>query len=103
MSAPATRGGLWCGDRISVTGDHLSFDGDCGVRPSRARPKAGDPTWVYGPSLSSTSPRTLLSARAGHTLCGSCAGGRLVHARPGVRAVRQRLWLISAFDTTDIT
>src|SRR3989337_2874173 len=55
VSAPAAVGGWGCEDRISVTGDHLSFDGDCGVR-SRAelRPGEGDPT-VFGPSLSSAS------------------------------------------------
>jgi hypothetical protein len=37
VSAPAVRDGTWCEDRVSVTGDHLSFDGDCGVRPTRYR------------------------------------------------------------------
>ena len=46
MSAPAARDGLGCEDRVSVTGDHLSFDGTCGVRPTRHRPMAGDPTGV---------------------------------------------------------
>src|SRR3954454_8286028 len=33
VSAPAVDDGIGCEDRVSVTGDHLSFDGDCGVRP----------------------------------------------------------------------
>ena len=34
------RDGIGCEDRISVTGDHLSFDGNCGVRP-----RAGTACW----------------------------------------------------------
>jgi hypothetical protein len=34
VSAPAVNNGAGCEDRVSVTGDHLSFDGDCGVRPT---------------------------------------------------------------------
>jgi len=34
VSTPAVIGGVGCEDRISVTGDHLSFDGICGVHPS---------------------------------------------------------------------
>jgi hypothetical protein len=36
--------GIECGDRISVTGDHLSFDGSCGVRRPEQLSVAGDPT-----------------------------------------------------------
>lgn len=56
VSAPAALGGPRCEDRISVTGDHLSFDGNCGVRPSALSCvlETGDPT-VFGPSLSSAS------------------------------------------------
>ena len=35
-----------------MTGDHLSFEGNCGVRPACVSAEAGDPT-VFGPSLSS--------------------------------------------------
>src|SRR4051794_39962397 len=49
VSAPAAVGGVGCEDRISVTGDHLSFDGDCGDRPRAERHLvAGDPT-VFSP------------------------------------------------------
>ena len=41
VSAPAAIGGVGCEDRISVTGDHLSFDGNCGVR-SRVQVRLGD-------------------------------------------------------------
>src|SRR5690349_11543708 len=34
VSAPTADDGFGCEDRISVTGDHLSFDGNCGVHPS---------------------------------------------------------------------
>src|SRR5436190_7010329 len=34
MCAPAVDDGVGCEDRVSVTGDHLSFDGDYGVRPT---------------------------------------------------------------------
>ena len=32
--APAVDDGVECEDRVNVTGDHLSFDGNCGVRPT---------------------------------------------------------------------
>lgn len=46
-----------------MTGDHLSFDGNCGVRAGPQNlPAAGDPT-VYGPPFPLISlPLTLLSA-----------------------------------------
>jgi hypothetical protein len=47
---------------MSVTGDHLSFEGNCGVRPTAIRSVAGDPT-VYGPSLSSAFSDWLLVCR----------------------------------------
>lgn len=34
VSAPTVDDGVGCEDRVSVTGDHLSFDGYCGVRPT---------------------------------------------------------------------
>ena len=34
VSAPAVNNGVRCEDRVSVTGDHLSFDGNYGVRPT---------------------------------------------------------------------
>jgi hypothetical protein len=34
LSAPAAVRGIGCEDRISVTEDHLSFDGNCGDRRS---------------------------------------------------------------------
>jgi len=34
VSTPAANNSVGCEDRVNVTGDHLSFDGDCGVRPS---------------------------------------------------------------------
>src|SRR5882757_3838301 len=54
VSAPALAEGFGCEDRISVTGDHLSFDGKlrCPRPALHVRPAAGDPT-VYKPSLSS--------------------------------------------------
>jgi hypothetical protein len=34
VSTPTAISGVGCEDRVSVTEDHLSFDGNCGVRPA---------------------------------------------------------------------
>jgi hypothetical protein len=56
VSTPARYSGVGCEDRISVTGDHLSFDGQlrCPRPALHVRPVAGDPT-VYGPPFPLTS------------------------------------------------
>src|SRR5690242_3910367 len=58
VSTPAAVGDIGCEDRMSVTGDHLSFDGNCGVR---IRPTAGDPT-VFSPPFPLLSTLLVLPA-----------------------------------------
>ena len=65
VSTPALNQGLGCEDRISVTGDHLSFDGNCGVRARpEMRPAAGDPT-VSDPPFPLTFSSFVLPAGVG--------------------------------------
>src|SRR5215204_1189507 len=80
LSAPAVRDGMGREDRIFVTGDHLSFDGNCGVRVTPLTIIAGDPT-VLRPSLSSTRARTASAPPTSPgsypgVLPGACARGK---------------------------
>ena len=63
VSAPAAKDCAGCEDRISVTEDHLSFDGNCGVRAGGMEPAGGGRSNGVRPPLSSDFlTLTLLSA-----------------------------------------